>query len=268
MTDTSAHVRFEQMIFEFPALFRASNFVLRISAAAFLALLLIHGPAAAVEVRLRASIVCPAPVVRLADVAEIRGDDRAVAEALGYVALCPAPAAGSTQQLSQHQIRQLLALSGVHPAQVVVTGSEAVELLANATAPSSRRSTLPAGTIRQVLFTGDDTVEPAPDSLPPLITPRSLAPHSGDAAKVPQVQRGAVVTISSSRPGIRITTSGKALEAGSAGDTIGVELADSRQRVQARVVGPQTVEIVPDGATASPTRPAHRMPQVTQSIEQ
>jgi hypothetical protein len=256
------------MIFEFQAMFRASKFVLQISAAAFLALLLIHCPAAAAEVRLRASIVCPSPVVRLADVADIRGDDRTVAEALGYVALCPAPAPGSTQQLSQHQIRQLLALSGVHPAQVVVTGSEAVELLAGASAPSSRRATLPAGTIRQVLFTSDDAVEPAPDSLPPLITPRSLAPHSGNAAKVPQVQRGAVVTISSSRPGIRITTSGKALEAGSAGDTIGVELPDSRERVQARVVGPQTVEIVADGAAAPPTRSAHFTPHVTPTTEQ
>jgi len=227
----------------------------------------IAGPVSAAEVRLRASIVCPAPVVRLADVAEIRGDDRAVAEALGYVALCPAPAPGSTQQLSQHQIRQLLTLSGVQPAQVVVTGSEAVELLAEGSVPPSRRAAPPAGTIRQVLFTDDDSTGPAPNPIPPMITPtpRTLAPPRGDAANLPQVQRGAVVTISSRRPGIRITTSGKALEAGSAGDTIGVELADSRERVQARVVGPQTVEIVV-GEVTGHAKATHHSPLTAHSV--
>ena len=52
---------------------------------------------------------------------------------------------------------------------------------------------------------------------------------------------------------IRITTSGKALEAGTAGEAIGVELADNKQRVLARITGPQMVEVSSEGAaTQSP----------------
>ena len=57
------------------------------------------------------------------------------------------------------------------------------------------------------------------------------------------MQRGKSVTIHALAPGVRISSSGKALADGALGDEITIELADSRQQVQGRVVAPLTVEI-------------------------
>jgi flagella basal body P-ring formation protein FlgA len=205
------------------------------------------GPLSAAEVRLRSSAVCPAPVVRLADIADIRGADQAQNEALGCVALCPAPAAGDNQALSQQQVRQLLVLSGFEPSEIIITGNETVELLTSS-APGAGPAARAPGTVRQAAFSSSrSTAEDAAGD--PIVTPRTLAPPRS-AAGLKMVQKGAIVTVSARRPGIRVTTSGKALEAGAAGDTIHVELGDSRERILARVVGPQSVEI----GTAAPDR--------------
>jgi hypothetical protein len=57
------------------------------------------------------------------------------------------------------------------------------------------------------------------------------------------VQRNGAVTIQSLAPGVRITTYGKALGDAALGDSVLVEQSDSRQKVLARVVGPQLVEL-------------------------
>ena len=69
-----------------------------------------------------------------------------------------------------------------------------------------------------------------------------------DCSSPPVVEKGAIVTVSARAAGVKITTSGKALDDGSTGESIGVELADSKQRVLARVSGPQTVEMTAEGA--------------------
>jgi flagella basal body P-ring formation protein FlgA len=61
------------------------------------------------------------------------------------------------------------------------------------------------------------------------------------------VERGAIVSVHARAAGVRISTSGKAIEAGSTGDFVRVELADSKERVVARVVGPQEVEVAAGG---------------------
>lgn len=199
------------------------------------------GPQSPVEVRLRASVVCSAPVVRLCDVAEIRGTDAVQREELSNLALCPVPAAGASQSLSQHQIRQLLILSGMETSEVIVTGSETVELLAGP-ALVARHLVRSPNMVRQAAYKSEKAALESSAKLDSQITPRTLAPPAAGAT-TKLVQRGAIVTVSARRPGIRITTSGKALDAGCFGDTVNVELADSRERVVARVIGPQTVEI-------------------------
>src|SRR5689334_17231999 len=92
-----------------------------------LAVLLIASLAPAAEVRLRSSAVCTSSIIRLADVAEIFAEDRRLAQALAETPLCPAPQAGHPRSLSQHQLRQILLLSGVEKS-VAVTGSEAVSV--------------------------------------------------------------------------------------------------------------------------------------------
>ena len=66
------------------------------------------------------------------------------------------------------------------------------------------------------------------------------------------MEKGASVMVHAQTGGIRIRTSGKALEAGSSGETISVELADSKEKVLARIVGPQMVEVAV--GSAGPTR--------------
>jgi flagella basal body P-ring formation protein FlgA len=57
------------------------------------------------------------------------------------------------------------------------------------------------------------------------------------------VQRNQTVTIHSLWPGVKVTASGKALADGTLGEAVLIEQPDSRERVLAKVIGPQTVEV-------------------------
>jgi flagella basal body P-ring formation protein FlgA len=222
--------------------FRASCFVLRISAIAALSTAL-AAPTAAAEVRLRSSAVAAGAVVRLADVAEITSQDPALGEALGEIPLCPAPAAGRERSLHQYELRQLLAVSGVEPGQATVTGSEAVRITFQAADQAVARIKRPlaAAGVRQAAFESiAEPVNSATVNRPPA---RPVEPARVDTKDAVLVERGAVVTVQARVAGVRITTSGKALDEGAAGATIGVELADTKQRVLAQVTGSQKVEV-------------------------
>jgi hypothetical protein len=204
--------------------------------------------AEAAEVRLRSSAVCTAAVVRLADVAEIHADDARMAQSLGEIPLFPSPAAGNPKSLSQDDVRQLLALSGVERATAKVTGSETVTVTTeHATrAGSSAKRPMVASGVRQATFEAESEA----DRKPPRSRQATKAAPAADAKQPstpplapPLVERGAVLTVTARTAGVRITTSGKALEAGAMGDTIGVELADTKQRVLASVTGPQLAEV-------------------------
>jgi len=224
--------------------------VLRISAAAATVCIAIFGNAAAAEVRLRSSAACAAAVVRVADVAEIFSNETRIAAALAEIPLCPAPAAGSQRSLSQDEVRRLLELSGVELGTALVTGSEAVTVTTESAAGSTAFSKRPlvATGVRQAVFETESDGNRKPKasltSKLPSMTPAEIKPP----AAAPLVARGAVLTVNARTAGVRITTSGKALEAGSTGETIGVELADSKQRVLGRVIGPQVVEVTSSAA--------------------
>src|SRR5436190_2966981 len=193
------------------------------------------------EVRLRSLAACTATIVRLADVAEVFADDARMAESLAEIPLCPAPAAGSQQSLSQDDVRQLLALSGVERKTTQVTGSETVTVTTEPTSRSTAgaRRPLVATGIRQAAFEVDVEIHRKPQ-MRSAVKPQ-FAPTSDMKEPAPPavVERGALVTVCARTARVRITTSGKALAAGSTGDTVGVELADTKQRVLARVTGPQ-----------------------------
>jgi flagella basal body P-ring formation protein FlgA len=209
-------------------------------------------PAAAAEVRLRSSARCSAPIVRLADIAEINSATAELAEALGQVPLCPGPAMGSERTMTQHDVRQLLTLSGVEPGSIQITGSESVTLLTETTMllPSAARRFAHSGAVRQAVF----EAEAPAGRRQPQASPEAGPPSPPSAASGPQhrlVERGGNVAVHAHAAGIRVTTAGKALEAGAAGDTITVELADTHQRVLARVVGQQIVEVAVGKATGA-----------------
>jgi hypothetical protein len=196
----------------------------------------------AAEVRLRASAACSTSVVRLADVAEIEAEDPALAAALGDIPLCPAPALGGERVMTQQDVRQLLALSGVERTDIRVTGSERVAVLGeHGGLPGQSRPQRSAG-VRQAAF-----------ELPATKTPAEFRPATPgkQPEAAPLVQRGASVNVYARAAGVRVATSGKALAAGATGDTIQVELEGGREKVHARVVAAQTVEVV--GSATSPT---------------
>jgi flagella basal body P-ring formation protein FlgA len=208
------------------------------------------------EVRLRSSAACTTMIVRLADVAEVFADDARMAESLAEIPLCPAPAAGSQRALSQDDVRQLLALSGVERKTAQVTGSETVTVTTESTSrftAGARRPLVAAG-IRQAAFEIDAEISRKPQTRSAVKPQNAPTPDMQLPAAPRVVERGAIVTVCARTAGVRITTSGKALEAGSTGDTVGIELADTKQRVLARVTGPQAVEVT-DGSTSESAPP-------------
>ena len=205
-------------------------------------------PGSAAEVRLRSSAVCSATIVRLADVAEIHGDDPVLAAALSEVPLCAAPAKGSERQFTQDDVRQLLALSGAEPASVLVTGSETVTVLTETIASpalGSRRLSAKVRTNRQAAFEVDLTSGPGQPARA-VIKPAAAIADTHKPLRL--VERGALCTVHARKAGIRVTTQGKALQAGALGETIGIEIEDTKERILGRITGSQIVEVAVGGA--------------------
>jgi hypothetical protein len=213
-------------------------------------IILLTASASAAEVRLRSAAICSGSVTRVADVAEVFAPDHRVANALAEIPLCPAPAAGQSRVLSQDDVRQLLALSGVERKTATVSGSESVTISRDAsprTSPTAKQP-LVAGGIRQAVF----EVEPEASARPLPIRPATFERPAPDDLKptkeAPLVEKGASLTVHARAAGIRITAAGKAIDSGSIGESIGVELIDTKQKVVGRIVGPQTVEIKIDAS--------------------
>jgi len=68
--------------------------------------------------------------------------------------------------------------------------------------------------------------------------------HANDLAKPQVVQRNEAVVMTYEVPGIMLTVRGKALEAGAAGDVVGVLNIQSNRTVQATITGPGRVAIL------------------------
>jgi len=209
------------------------------------AFVLLTVTASAAEVRLRSGAVCGGSIARVADVAEVFAADHRVANVLADIPLCPTPAAGQSRTLTQEEIRQLLDLSGIERKTATVTGSETVTITREASprASSTVKQPLVASGIRQAMF----EFETEPSAKPRAIQPATFQPRADDEIKpakaVPLVERGASVTVHARGAGVRITAAGKAIDSGSIGDSIGIELIDTKQKLVGQVVGPQTVEI-------------------------
>jgi hypothetical protein len=185
----------------------------------------------------------------VADIAEVSASDYRLAQSLAELPLCPAPASGRQRLFTQDDVRQLLELSGVEKKSVTITGSETVTISAGDlqhTGVPAKQPLIASG-VRQATFEAPlTTVAPAAK---PRTTPINTASQmssteeSKSTATTPLIEKGRGLTVLARSAGVQITTSGKAIDAGSLGDMIPVELADNKQRVVARVTGPQTVEL-------------------------
>jgi Chaperone for flagella basal body P-ring formation len=214
----------------------------------------------AAEVRLRSSAVCASSVVRLADIAEIHAAEPDLSAALSDIPLCAAPAKGSERQFTQHEVRQLLALSGVEAA-TQVTGSERVAILTEGSGilAHSKRPRTAFATHRQAAFEAELTAgeqSRARQAPKPLVRP---AAKSTDEPPLRLVERGALCTVHARAGSIRVTMPGKAMQAGALGETISVELDETKERVLARIVGSQVVEVAVAGGGGA-LRPSSTLP--------
>jgi flagella basal body P-ring formation protein FlgA len=125
--------------------------VLALCAFASVALLPVTGldQAVAAELRLRAQYTVEGPLVRLGDVAEIVGGDRAESDSLAATELFPAPGAHEQRSLGVRELQDLLLLRGVNLAQHQFTGSSQVLVLGRAPAERAATASLPAGMVRR-----------------------------------------------------------------------------------------------------------------------
>lgn len=203
----------------------------------------------AADVRLRSAAVCAGSVVRVTDVAEVFGNDQRLMQSLADLPLCPTPAAGRHKVLSQDDVRQLLEMSGVEKKLVTITGSETVTISGNTTHPNSSPAKQPlvVSGVRQAAFEAPAASAPAAarPAAPRSIAAAAITPAADEKtpAAPPLIEKGRGLTVVARSAGVQITTSGKAVDAGSLGDMIAVDLVDTKQRVFARVTGPQTVEL-------------------------
>lgn len=95
--------------------------------ASFLLLLSAQMSARATEVVLRDDVSLSGGIVRLADIAEVRGSKAEVAD-LSSVRLLPAPRGGEVQAITRQQIRELLSLSGIEGDSYEISGAEIVQV--------------------------------------------------------------------------------------------------------------------------------------------
>jgi len=192
------------------------------------------GSAAAFEIRLKDEAHCPGPLVRLGDIADLDTPATAELPALADLALFPVPATGKSRVLKRQELQQLLALCEIDPRDVQLAGAETVIIHAG----SAVQKTI----IRPALH-----LIPAAAYIKsgPAGPPERPAPASKPERLPKLVQRNQAVTIHSLWPGVKVTASGKALADGTLGEAVLIEQADGRERVLAKVIGPQTVEVRP-----------------------
>jgi len=218
---------------------------MRVGVVSAILVLTVTVPTIGAEVRLRSAAGCSAAVVRVADVAEVFAQDARIGNSLADITLCPAPAPGGKRVLSQAEVQELLALSGVDRKTANVTGSESVTVTAEGHARSATGAKKPlvAAGLRQATFEADVETSRKPAPRAAVKSKAALPSDDKDEKEPPVVEKGTIVTVSARVAGIKVTTSGKAIDDGATGDTIGVELTDGKQRVLAKVTGPQVVEV-------------------------
>jgi hypothetical protein len=192
------------------------------------------GSVAAFEIRLKDEAHCPGPLVRLGDIAELDTPATLAGPSLADLALFPTPAAGKSRELKRQELRQLLALCEINLRDVHLAGAETVVIRAG----SAEQKTIIRPALHLIPAAAYIKTGPAQPAERP-------GPTSKPNPLPKLVQRNQAVTIHSLWPGVKVTASGKALADGTLGEAVLIEQPESRERVLAKVIGPQTVEVRP-----------------------
>jgi hypothetical protein len=197
----------------------------------FVIVVLATAAAQAGEIRLKSEAEATGPLVRLGDVAEIAADVTADGESLADLALFPSPAGGRTRLLKRQELVELLALCDIELKGWEFAGAEVIEIRGG----TSITRTIVRPALHLIPSRSQVVHVVKPDAKPVAGAKTEAVP--------PLVNRNGAVTVHSLAAGIRITTAGKSLADAGKGQAVLVELADSREKVLAQVVGPQLVEI-------------------------
>ncbi len=238
------------------------------------------GPLAAAEIVLRPACQPAGPVVRLGDLAEVRGADAQACKTLEAIELFPAPLPGQRRVVRIREVCDCLALAGVPLVQhrfagaseVVVTGAGEGPRAAPArpAAPRPRGQVVVASTAiakGALIAASEVRLEPAASpeieaagfhSLEDVLGKEALRPIPAGAVLEPEllrtpvlVRRGEVISVYVRSPAVRIRTTARAQDDGGLGDTIAVESLLNRARFTVRITGPREAEV----ALATPGQP-------------
>lgn len=245
----------------------------------------------AAEVRIRPEFICRKPVVTVGDLLDLKNLRSDKAESIGKIELFAAPAERKDRLVRVAELRELLTLHDVDlgdwqlqgPDQIRVRSQRESKGLAPASgvAPQSgqqfaegtQRAIFVKRSIAQgvILRAEDIQVQPLPDSaralnyvsapedvvgyqaLRPLVVGQ---PIQASFLKRPMlVTKNSTVAVVSRSGGVQVRSSAKALESGGADDVVTVEtLGKSREKLEARVVGRDQVEIYAGVPVVTATR--------------
>lgn len=164
---------------------------------------------AEIIIRLKPEAEVSEPIVRLRDVAEIRGRDRGDISRLGEIDLLERPALGEAEQLTKERVVLRLLLAGVSRRELVLAGAKATRVRAATPQPPLAENLLDEEVIDAVrdlyqaslAMPAESLVVRLMRPLPPIRigqVSRTLTAHVSDRRKLGRI-----------RPTIRITVGGK-----------------------------------------------------------
>jgi hypothetical protein len=193
---------------------------------------------------LRQSAESTGALVRLGDLVQIVGgesaqDDSGLDEDTAELVLFPAPERNRSRTISRRELVELLTLCDLSPRKVQIIGAD--EVTVHPAATELRHVVRPA----LHLIPDSSHLRTEPVSPVPARAARTAAvePLAKPEEKPALVRRNGAVTVHCLAAGVKVTTSGKSLADAAQGEQVLVELADSRDKVLAQVLGPQVVQI-------------------------
>jgi flagella basal body P-ring formation protein FlgA len=229
-------------------------------------------------------------LVLLGDVARIEDQDERQVDALRRIELFPSPARGRTRTVSDVEVRQLLQLHGVSPAEHTFSGAGSIRIAhvaprtptaeplrrAAGVSPPVSEETSKIVVASRPIATGDllravdVELQPSRTSTPldavarevdAVVGQESLRSYSPGQPIDPRslrkpilVRRGDQVVVVAKAAGVRVQTTAKALADGTLGDLLPVESPTNREKYSAVVTGPRQAEVFASGSKVEDVR--------------
>jgi hypothetical protein len=193
---------------------------------------------------LRQSAESTGALVRLGDLVQIVGgasaqDESGLDEDTAELVLFPAPSRNTSRTISRRELVELLTLCDLSPRKVHIIGADEVTI--HPAAAELRHVVRPA--LHLIPDSSHLRTEPVSPAAVRAARTAAVEPSDQPEERPSLVRRNGAVTVHCLAAGVKVTTSGKSLADAAQGEQVLVELADSREKVLAQVLGPQVVQI-------------------------